>query len=75
MLKYGFNDRTPNPYKADLTPHQGRLIDGITNKASECAKQNGFTEVANTVKNSMGLSKSIEQAVKALEPKSRGLER
>jgi hypothetical protein len=75
MLKYGFNDGTPNPYKADLTPQQGRLIDGITNKASDWAKQDGFPEVADTMKNSMGLSKSIEQAVKALEPKSRGLER
>lgn len=77
MLKYGFNDGTPNPYKAELTPQQGRLIDGITNKASEWAKQDGFPEVADTMKNSMGLSKSIEQAVKALEPKqrSRGLER
>jgi len=40
-------------------------------------KQDGFPEIADTMKNSMGLSKSIEQAVKALEPKqrSRGLER
>ena len=77
MLKYGFNDGTPNPYKAELTPQQGRLIDGITNKASEWAKQDGFPEVADTMKNSIGLSKSIEQAVKALEPKqrNRGLER
>jgi len=77
MLKYGFNDGTPNPYKAELTPQQGRLVDGITNKASEWVKQDGFPEIADTMKNSMGLSKSIEQAVKALEPKqrSRGLER
>jgi hypothetical protein len=71
ILKYDFNDGTPNPYKAGLTPQQGRLIDGITNKASEWAKQDGFPKVANAMKNSMGLSKPLEQAVKALEPKQR----
>jgi hypothetical protein len=70
MLKYGFTDGTPNPYKANLTDKQGRLIDGITNQAAVWAKQDGFHEIADKMKNDIGLSQSIEKTVKALEPKS-----
>jgi len=75
MLKYGWTDGAPQPYKANLTNKQGRLIDGITNKAAEWAREDGFPEIADTMKSEMGLSQSLEKAVKALEPKSRGHER
>ena len=69
MLKYGFNDGKSNPYKAKLTDEQGRLIDGITNQASNLARTNGFSDIADDMKNRIGLSEDIKKSVKALEPK------
>lgn len=71
MLRYDWSDRTPNPYSANLTDSQARLIDGITNQAIAWATKEGFSELADRMKNTMGLHSAIEQAVKELEPKSR----
>jgi len=78
LLKYNYANNQPNPYKAQLTDKQSRLIDAITNYASEKAKHNNLDDIAENMKTVMGLTPGMEKHVKDLEPKpkiERGLSR
>jgi hypothetical protein len=69
MLRYDYANGTPNQYKANLNDRQKRLIDAVTNKAIEWAREDGQPKIADDMQKSMGISTSIEKAIKALEPK------
>ncbi|MBR1444035.1 MAG: plasmid recombination protein [Firmicutes bacterium] len=67
MLKYD-----DGKYKANLTPPQQRLIDGIANYAEKATKNYGYKEFAEEISKKVGISKGIETEIKALQPKERG---
>jgi len=79
LLKYNWSSGKLNPYKVErLTDKQGQLIDAITSYGAEKAEINKLDDLAESMKSNMGLSKGMEEHVRALEPKrqiDRGLSR
>lgn len=65
MLKY---DKTGD-YKADLTPQQARLIDGVANYSAKWAKDDGYPELAERIESEVGISKGIQKEMDKLNPK------
>lgn len=65
MLKY---DRD-GEYKADLTPQQERLIDGVSNYSAYWAKKDGHSDLAEKINKEIGISKGIQTEIEELVPK------
>lgn len=64
MIKY---DKADGYQVPDLTAKQGRLIDGIADYGSECARKEGFTDLAEDMDKNVDICPEI--AVKARPPK------
>lgn len=70
MLKWD----NENGYRIDtLTKKQDRLIEAIGNYGAGWAEQDGFKDIAETMRTKIGISKGMEKEVKALEPKVQSL--
>ena len=65
MLKYDKN----GDYKAELTPHQERLIDGVANYSARWAKNDGHPDLSEKIKKEIGISKGIQDEIDELVPK------
>ena len=71
MLKYDKD----NGYKVELTDKQSRLFDAIENYTKLWLSREGKKNLAEDVEKNIGLSKGIQEQVKALEPKQRPFDR
>lgn len=73
MLKY--DER--NDYAAELSPKQGRLIDGIANFSRNLLQRLGFKSHAEEINKHIGISQDIEQEIDKLTPpgRSQGISR
>lgn len=71
ILKYDKN----NVYKVDLTDKQSRLFDAIENYTKKWLKYEGKDELVEQVEKNIGLSKGIQEQVKALEPRQMSYDR
>ena len=65
MLKYDKDDG----YKANLTPKQERLIDGVANYSASWAKKDGYPDLAQEINKKIGISKGIQDEIEELIPK------
>lgn len=70
LLKYDKD----SGYRVDLTKKQSRLFDGLENYAKTWLREENKHDMAEDIEKHIGLSKGIEKEIKALEPKSRGME-
>lgn len=62
-------------YKANLTPEQDRLVEGIANYGEKWAKNEGMNDIAKDIHEHIGISKGIDHEIDALTPqRSRGFE-
>lgn len=71
LLKYDKD----SGYRVELNKKQSRLFDGLENYAKTWLREENKHDMAEDIEKHIGLSKGIEKEIKALEPKSRGMER
>lgn len=64
MLKYDTHE-----YRASLTTAQYRLIDAIANYSAEWADRDGFHDIAQSIRQEVGISKGIKDEIEELTPK------
>jgi hypothetical protein len=64
MLKYDKNGE----YKADLTPQQERLVDGVANYSAYWAKKDGHPDLAEEINKKIGISAGIKTKIQELTP-------
>lgn len=74
-LKYRYSDKSPNPYKSELTEHASHLIDALERNSRSALQDAGETELVKGI-DGMEISASLEKDVSAHMPrhKSRGYE-
>ena len=65
LLKYDKDGE----YKANLTPKQERLIDGVANYSAIWAKKDGYPDLAQEINQKIGISKGIQDEIDELVPK------
>ena len=65
LLKYDKDGE----YKANLTPKQERLIDGVANYSATWAKKDGYPDLAQEINQKIGISKGIQDEIDELVPK------
>ena len=74
-LKYSYQDKSPNPYKSELTEHASHLIDALEHNSRSVLQDVGETELVKGI-DGMEVSASLEKDVRAHMPrqKSHGYE-
>ena len=65
LLKYDKDGK----YKADLTPQQERLIDGVANYSAHWSKKDGHPDLAEKINKEVGISQGIQSEIEELIPK------
>ena len=74
-LKFGYKDKSPNPYKSELTSHASHLIDALECQSRAVLVGAGESELTKGI-DGMGVSVALEKDIRAHMPrqKSRGYE-
>ena len=69
-LKYSYANKSPNPYKSDLTDHAKHLIDALESKSRAALEGAGESELAEHM-SGMGVSAELEKDVRGRLPRQR----
>jgi len=69
-LKFGYKDKSQNPYKSELTSHASHLIDALERQSRAVLVDVGETELANGI-DGMGVSALLDKDIHAHMPREK----